>query len=844
MKKILFEVSGMTCSACQANVERSVGKLKEVEAVAVNLLSGSMQVEFNDEIYAVNDVINKVTNAVSKAGYIAKSANREKTVASQEPENKFQSESRSLIKRFIASLCFLIPLMYISMGHMWGFPMTSILEGAENSLAFAFSQFLLTLPIIYINRVFFIRGFKALFHLSPNMDSLIAVGSTAAFVYSTVVIYQIGYALGHGNIQATHDYVMNLYFESSAMILTLITLGKYLEARSKGKTGRALEKLLSFAPKTAVVERDGNEYTISADEIKLGDIVVVRPGQSIPVDGEIIFGNTYVDESAITGESLPVEKYKGDKVISATINQSGFIKFKAQRVGQDTTIAEIIKLVENANISKAPVARLADKVSGVFVPIVMSIAVIATMVWLILGYDAAFALNIGVSVLVISCPCALGLATPVAIMAGTGKGAQNGVLFKTATSLEELHKVDVVVLDKTGTITTGKPQVTDIYTLDGTSEKELLTLTGAAEEKSEHPLGQAIFKHAKERYNMGEKAESFKAIFGKGVKAMVSGKTILAGNKTLMENEGVNIHDLQSKAQQLASQGKTPMFISIDGKAAGIIAVADKIKETSASAVKQLKKAGLEVVMLTGDNELTANAIKEQAGLSKVKAQVLPQDKEAYVRSLKKEGKRVAMVGDGINDSPALAAADVGIAIGAGTDIAIESADVVLMKSDLLDMVYAHGLSRKVMRNIKQNLFWAFFYNTLGIPLAAGLFFTVFGWLLNPMFAAAAMSLSSVCVVTNALRIMAYNPNKHNVKQNDSKMIQKKETVLMQKTLRVNGMSCNHCKMSVEKALNEIDGVVGAEVSLEEKTVKVTLDKDVQDNVLKTAVVNAGFEVE
>ncbi|MGN6711923.1 heavy metal translocating P-type ATPase [Anaerocolumna jejuensis] len=750
-----FSVTGMTCSACSAAVEKSVKNVQGVSSVVVNLLGNSMLVDYDGEAASQNTIINAVENAGYHAAVFIK-GNEAKS--SETAENKVQSEFKEMKQRIIISVCFLIPLLYIAMGHMFKFPLPSILHGEKNTITFAFLQFLLTLPIVYVNRKYYQVGFKTLFKGHPNMDSLIAIGSGAAICYGIFAIFRIGYGLGHMDMDVVMSYSMDLYFESAATILTLITLGKFLEARSKGKTSEAISKLMDLSPKTAVVIREGKEEEIPIEEVAIGDILAVRPGQSIPVDGLIIEGSTAVDQSALTGESIPVEKSAGDKVIGATINKTGYFQFRAEKVGDDTTLSQIIQLVEDANSSKAPIAKLADKISGVFVPVVITIAVLATVVWLLTGAPFEFALSIGIAVLVISCPCALGLATPVAIMVGTGKGASNGILIKSAEALEIAHKVNTVILDKTGTITEGKPRVTDILTAEGVSEEELLRTAATIEKPSEHPLAEAILEKAKEMAVEPLAVTEFKAVSGRGIIAKDQNETYYSGNLFMMEEQGIDTAKLLKKAEALSEDGKTPLFFAKGGKFLGLIAVADVVKPTSVTAIKEWKSLGIDVVMLTGDNKKTAEAIRKQLQIDKVIAEVLPQDKESEVRKLQQAGKKVAMIGDGINDAPALARADVGIAIGAGTDIAIESADIVLMKSNLMDAVTAIALSKATIRNIKENLFWAFFYNTIGIPLAAGVFYSILEWKLNPMFAAAAMSLSSVCVVTNALRLRFFKP--------------------------------------------------------------------------------------
>lgn len=819
-----FNVTGMTCSACSAHVEKSVKKLNGVKSVNVNLLQNNMHVDFDETAISVDDII----NAVVSGGYGASVAGKEQ----EKKDNKIDNEISNMKFRLVVSLVCLVPLMYISMGHMWGWPFLSVFHGAENGITFALTQMLLTLPIMYVNRKYYITGFKTLFHGAPNMDSLIAIGSGAAFAYGIIAIYCIGYGLGHGDKEFAHSYMMNLYFESAAMILALITLGKFLESRAKGKTSQAIEKLIDLSPKTAVVIRDGKEVTVGVDDVQIGEIVVVKAGQSVPLDGVIVEGNGAIDESAITGESIAVEKNVGDKVIGATINKSGYFKFKVEKVGEDTALSQIIHLVEEASASKAPIAKLADKVSGIFVPVVISIAVITIIVWLLLSKGVSFALSMGISVLVISCPCALGLATPTAIMVGTGKGAQYGILTKSAESLETAHQVDTVVLDKTGTITEGKPSVTDIAPV-GISDKELLQIAASIEYLSEHPLAKAIVEKA-DGLEFSDVAD-FEQIVGQGVKGNVDGKKVLAGNYKMMRENNIEV----SEDEIFANDGKTSLYFAVDNKFVGIIAVADTIKETSRQAIEDMRNMGLDVIMLTGDNAVTANAIKNKLPLSSAVAEVLPSDKEEEVRKLQQSGHKVAMVGDGINDAPALTRADVGIAIGAGTDIAIESADIVLMKSDLQDVVTSIELSHSVIKNIKENLFWAFFYNALGIPIAAGVLYGIAGLKLNPMIAALAMSFSSVFVVSNALRLRFFKPKRNNIKT----VKNEKENITMTKTIKINGMMCSHCTGRVGEVLNAIDGV-SAEVSLDNGgQAVVTLAKDVSDDVLKKAVVDAGYEV-
>ncbi len=841
-----FDVTGMTCSACSAHVEKSVCKLEGIAAVNVNLLQNSMTVEYDEAVLKTDDII----HAVESGGYGAfPQGAKQADAASEAPRNVAAEEMHSMKKRLIASFCFLIPLFYISMGHMMGAPLPAVLLGNENIMSFALTQLLLTTPVLIINKKYFTVGFKALWNRAPNMDSLIALGSSASYLYSIFAIYAMGWHLGRGNIMQAHHYSMELYFESAAMILTLITVGKYMETRSKGKTSEAISKLMDLAPKMATVLRNGNETEIPVEQVIAGDIVIVRPGQSIPVDGRLLEGFSAVDESAITGESIPVEKQPGDTVIGATVNKSGYFKMEATRVGNDTTLSQIITLVEEAGASKAPIAKLADKVSGVFVPVVICIAVLAAIVWLVLGQPFAFALSIGIAVLVISCPCALGLATPTAIMVGTGKGAEYGVLIKSAESLEIAHQVNAVVLDKTGTLTEGKPVVTDVLPASGVLRNPFLRAAASLESLSEHPLAEAIVLYAKGMEIEPDAAQNLRATAGQGIKADVSGKKIFGGNLKMMQERGIDLGGFSEKAETLAAEGKTPLFFAEENKLLGVLALADTLKPTSKAAVDAFHRMGVDVVMLTGDNKRTADAIAGKLGIRAV-AEVLPQDKEQEVRRLQEEGKKVAMIGDGINDAPALTRADVGIAIGAGTDVAMESADIILMKSDLMDAVTAIQLSHATIRNIKQNLFWAFFYNVLGIPLAAGVFYHALEWKLNPMFAAAAMSFSSAFVVGNALRLKLFKPE--NTGAPEHKMITEthlsnkndtnKEAINMKKVLKIEGMMCGHCTGRVEKALNEMDGVT-ATVSLEGKSADVTLSKDISDDALIKTVADAGYEV-
>lgn len=846
-----FDITGMTCSACSARVEKAVSKLDGMRAVNVNLLTNRLTAEFDEAVLQSADVI----HAVEQAGYGAFLHEAASSTAQTKPVEPVQDALREMKRRLVISLIFTVPLFYISMGHMWNWPLPGFLLGHENALAFAFTQFLLLIPVVFVNFKYYRVGFKTLFHRAPNMDSLIALGSSAAILYGIFAIYKIGYGLGHGDMELVHQYSMDLYFESAGMILTLITLGKFFEARAKGKTSEAISKLMDLAPKTALVERGGKEQMVPVEDVQVGDIVIVKAGESIAVDGVVVEGRSSVDESALTGESIPVEKQPGDKVIGATINKTGYFKMKASKVGNDTALAQIIQLVDEASSSKAPIAKLADKVSGIFVPVVIVIAVAATIVWLLLGQSFEFALSIGISVLVISCPCALGLATPTAIMVGTGKGAENGILIKSAEALETAHSLQTVVLDKTGTITEGKPVVTDLIYTNSINQNQLLVISASLESKSEHPLAEAIVSRAKEEQVSLKEVYDFEQIAGQGVAGTIDGMRYLAGNAKLMAAHGIAVSAVSAQAEALAEDGKTALYFADEEKLLGLIAVADVVKPTSAQAVAELQAMGIDAVMLTGDNARTAEAIRRQVGLSQVIAEVLPQDKERVVRQLQEKGRKVAMVGDGINDAPALARADVGIAIGAGTDVAIESADIVLMKSDLLDAVTAIQLSRAVIRNIKQNLFWAFFYNSIGIPLAAGVFFSVLGWKLSPMFGAAAMSLSSVCVVSNALRLKLFRPKRMAGASAESKQAEaavtqtafhtepKKGVSEMTKVMTINGMMCAHCSGTVEKVLGALEGVTSAVVDLEAKTATVTMEQDVSDAVLTKAVTDAGYEV-
>ena len=847
MAKEKYNITGMSCAACSAKVERVVGKLDGVENVSVNLLTNSMQVEYKEDKLSSNDIIKNIADA----GYGASLATDTKQKKEEKSIKKTNDDAIASMKfRLKVSIVFLVILMYFSMGSMIGLPLPKFLSGEGNPVGFALTQLLLVLPVMYVNRKYYISGFKSLFHLSPNMDTLIAVGTVAAFTYGVIAIYVMGYALNNADMHTVMEYRMNLYFESVSMILTLITLGKFFETGSKARTTDAISKLIDLSPKRANVLRDGVEENILTEDVVVGDIVIVRPGESIPVDGMIIEGSTSVDESAITGESIPVQKEKGDKLIAATINKNGSVRIKATEVGEDTAISRIIALVEEASSSKAPIAKMADRVAGVFVPVVMGIALVTFIVWLALGYDFSFALNCAIAVLVISCPCSLGLATPVAIMVGTGKGAENGILIKSADALETTHSIDTVVLDKTGTVTEGKPVVTDILAFD-TDENEFLKLAAGVESASEHPLAEAIVEKAKEKSFEIVSPTEFQAISGRGIVASVSGSKIIAGNEQAIKEQygnSENFMEVFKKGNELASQGKTPMYFGKDGKLLGIIAVADTIKKDSKEAIQALKNRNIDVVLLTGDHKNTAMAIAKEAGIKKVIAEVLPTDKEEHIRELIEAGHKVAMVGDGINDSPALARADVGIAIGAGTDIAIESADIVLMHSSLKDVATAIDLSKAVIRNIKQNLFWAFFYNSIGIPLAAGVFYLSMGWKLSPMFGAAAMGMSSVCVVSNALRLRGFKPKeikKNNIENDEIELIEnkRKEDNNMTTVINVNGMMCGHCKATVEKVTRGVEGVSNSEVNLDAKNVTIEHSADTDLEKVKKAITDAGYEV-
>ena len=838
-----YIVTGMSCAACSSRVEKAVSKVPGVTSCSVSLLTNSMGVEGTASEQ-------EIIKAVTDAGYGAskKGEGTAKTQSSSVSAGEDMLKDRTtpaLKKRLIASLGFLIVLMYFSMGHMmWGWPVPGFMK--DNHVMMGLLQMLLTIAVMVINQKFFISGFKGLIHRAPNMDTLVALGSGASFVYSTYALFAMTDAQMHGDMDAVMSYMHDFYFESAAMILALITVGKMLEARSKGKTTDALKGLMKLAPKTAVVIRGEKEVQVSIEQVQKGDCFVVKPGENIPVDGEVIEGNSAVNESALTGESIPVDKAVGDKVSAATVNQSGYLKCRATRVGEDTTLSQIIQMVSDAAATKAPIAKIADRVSGVFVPMVITIAVLTIIVWLIAGQSIGFALSRGIAVLVISCPCALGLATPVAIMVGNGMGARNGIMFKTAVSLEETGKMQIVALDKTGTITSGEPKVTDIIPAAGVTEDTLLKCAYALENKSEHPLARAILEKAKEENAGIEEVTGFQALPGNGLTAILDGHTLYGGNHTFISSKVSVDGDIQKKAEKLAEAGKTPLFFGNEDRLLGVIAVADVIKEDSPQAIKELQNMGIHVVMLTGDNERTAKAIGQQAGVDEVIAGVLPEGKEQVIRKLKEKGK-VAMVGDGINDAPALTRADMGIAIGAGTDVAIDAADVVLMKSRLSDVPAAIRMSRATLRNIHENLFWAFFYNIIGIPLAAGVWYPLFGWKLNPMFGAAAMSLSSFCVVSNALRLnlfKMYDASKDKkLKAKKEKKRSKKEDKTMKKIMHIEGMMCGHCEAAVKKALEALPQVDEAVVSHETGTAELTLNAEIADDVLKKTVEDKDYTV-
>lgn len=834
INKNKFNVIGMTCSACSANVTKYILKIPNIIDVNINLLANNMLVTYDDKLVTKEDII----NAVKSAGYDAFFAEDKKN----EPLNSnniISNELKDMKKKLIISVLFMIPLFYISMGHMANWPLPAFFIGTNNAITFSFTQFLLCLPIIIVNKKYFTVGFKMLFKGSPNMDSLIAIGSTAAIVYGIYSIYKIGYGLGQVDTHVVHEVIMDLYFETAAMILTLITLGKYLEARSKGKTSEAITKLINLAPKTATILKEDKEIEIGIEDVVVGDLVIVKTGQTVPVDGVIVEGIATLDESSLTGESIPVDKNVSDKVIGSSINKSGYFIFRATKVGSDTALSQIIKLVEEASASKAPIAKLADKVSGVFVPIVIIIAILATIIWLIFGASFEFAMSIGIAILVISCPCALGLATPTAIMVGTGKAAQNGILIKSAEALELSHDIDTVVLDKTGTITKGQPQVTDIIPLNGLSEKDLIIISASIEKKSEHPLGNAIVNKAIENNMDLVKIDTFEQIVGRGLKVNIGADIYLAGNMKLMNDSNINISEFLPIADNLSENGKTTLYFAKNNNLIGIIALADVVKETSKDAISYFKSMGIDVIMLTGDSQKTSMSIQKQVMIETIITEVMPQDKENEIKRLQESGKKVAMIGDGVNDAPALARADVGIAIGAGTDVAIESADIVLMKSDLLDAVYAIQLSKSVIKNIKQNLFWAIIYNAIGIPLAAGIFYTILGWKLNPMFGAAAMSLSSVCVVSNALRLKFFKPVFNNIKYNNK--VDKTENLTLY--VAIDGMVCGNCQSKVDKALNSIDGVKSVNIDLDKKMATLLCETNVTNQSISSAIIDAGYTI-
>ena len=853
--KETFDITGMSCAACQVRVEKSVEKLEGVENVSVNLLKNSMEVEYDEKKLSEDGIV----EAVVKAGYGAepRKSNSDNGKSTRKPADTAKEEYRRMKKRLVSSIIFTIPLFYISMGHMMGWPLPSILLGVENSAVFALVLFLLLLPIVFINNHFFRNGFRNLFHLSPNMDSLIAMGSGASILYGIYALFRIVYALGHGDFETAHGFSMDLYFESAGMILTLITLGKFLEARAKGRTTDAIERLMDLAPKTAIVLRDGKEAEIPSEELQKGDIAIIKSGNSVPADGSVIDGTGAVDEAAITGESIPVEKNAGDKLTGATVLKSGYLKMRVEKTGEETTLAAIIRLVDEATSSKAPVAKLADKVSGVFVPVVILIAIVAAAAWAISGESFVFSLSIAISVLVISCPCALGLATPTAIMVGTGRGASSGILIKSAEALETLHSIDTVVFDKTGTITEGKPSVTDIITVNGIDSSSLLSDAASIEKLSSHPLALAIVEEANKRGIELSEAAGFKATEGVGISATINGHEITGGNRKILNRY---TDELEKIDEHLASEGKTPLYFLKDGKLVGIIAVADTIKASAKGAIEDLHRMGIKTVMLTGDNRRTAEAIQQKAGCGSVIAEVLPQDKEAEIRKLQQDGRKVAMVGDGINDAPSLARADAGIAIGAGTDVAIESADIVLMHSDPEDVPRAIELGKATMRNIKENLFWALIYNALCIPVAAGILYPAFGIKLSPMLGALAMSFSSVFVVTNALRLRFFKPKAgrnetrnektdtihcsiSGITINEDILTDNKGEKKMKKTIGIEGMMCMHCVKHVHDALEKVEGVESVDVSLENKNAVISASESVTDDALRNAVTEAGYEV-
>lgn len=867
MKKEQFTITGMTCSACSARVEKAVAKVDGTKDVSVNLLTNSMQLEYDEAKTSVPAII----KAVVDAGYGASVKGKQAAAKAAPQEDPVKKSIAEMKHRLVWSIAFLLPTMYISMHglfeKLFGLPVPQIVsevfDGPQNAIVFAFSQFLLVLPIMYLNRRYYIAGFRNLFRGAPNMDSLVGMGSMAAALFGAFAIFRMGWGFGHGDMALVQEYSTNLYFESAGMIVTLITVGKYLEARAKGQTSKALEKLMDLAPKQACVVRGGAEQVIPAEELVAGDEVIVRPGERIPADGTVLSGTTSIDESAITGEPIPVEKQAGDKVTSATINKQGSIHFRAERVGEDTTISQIIRLVDEASASKAPIARMADKIAGVFVPAVIAIAVLAGAAWLAMGASVEFAFSIAICILVISCPCSLGLATPVAIMVGTGKGAENGILIKSGEALEIAQSVDTVVMDKTGTITEGRPVVTDITTVDGVSEQEFLAIAAGLEKGSEHPLAEAVMTAAKERGIAPKAMTEFQALFGRGVEAKAAGHVYAAGNDKLMAEKGIDLAPYEAHLASLADDGCTPLIFAEDDRVIGILAAADVEKATSREAIARFRAMGIDVVMLTGDNARTAEAIRRRMDIPKVIAGVLPENKAEHIKKLQAEGHRVAMIGDGINDAPALAQANLGIAIGAGTDVAIESADAVLMKSDLLDAVSAIRLSKAVLKNIKENLFWALIYNVTCIPLAAGILYPAFGIKLSPVIGAAAMSLSSVCVVMNALRLRFFKPDhgaeisaeqtaaavssdRKNHEAADSaaaQSVQEKEAITMEKTLKIEGMMCAHCQKHVHDALAKMDGVTDVTVDLEGGKADVKATHDIPEADFRKVIEDAGYEL-
>ena len=867
MKKEQFTITGMTCSACSARVEKAVAKVDGTKDVSVNLLTNSMQLEYDEAKTSVPAII----KAVVDAGYGASVKGKQAAAKAAPQEDPVKKSIDEMKHRLVWSIAFLLPTMYISMHglfeKLFGLPVPQIVgavfDGPENAIIFAFSQFLLVLPIMYLNRRYYIAGLRNLFRGAPNMDSLVGMGSMAAALFGAFAIFRMGWGFGHGDMALVQEYSTNLYFESAGMIVTLITVGKYLEARAKGQTSKALEKLMDLAPKQACVVRGGVEQTIPAEELVAGDEIVVRPGERIPADGVVLSGTTSVDESAITGEPIPIEKQAGDKVTSATINKQGSIHFSAERVGEDTTISQIIRLVDEASASKTPIARMADKIAGVFVPAVIAIAVLAGAAWLAMGASVEFAFSIAICILVISCPCALGLATPVAIMVGTGKGAENGILIKSGEALEVAQSVDTVVMDKTGTITEGRPEVTVIVTADGIAEQQLLSIAAGLEQGSEHPLAEAVMTAAKAKGIAPQAMTDFRALFGRGVEAKADGHAYAAGNAKLMEEKGIDLSPYEDKLAVFADDGCTPLIFAEDDRVIGILAAADVEKATSREAIARFRAMGIDVVMLTGDNARTAEAIRRRMDIPKVIAGVLPENKAEHIKKLQAEGHRVAMIGDGINDAPALAQADLGIAIGAGTDVAIESADAVLMKSDLLDAVSAIRLSKAVLKNIKENLFWALIYNVICIPLAAGILYPAFGIKLSPVIGAAAMSMSSVCVVMNALRLRFFKPD-HGAEisaeqtatavSSDRKdheaadsaaaqPVQEKEAIRMEKTLKIEGMMCAHCQKHVHDALAKMDGVTDVTVDLEGGKADVKATHDISEDDFRKVIEDAGYEL-